>query len=274
MFSIPFIKKSKNQSKEQNLTGRYRRIAYVIITIFLVDIAIGYVNGGGKQTNYAAPKQVYNDTETGAQGSGAQIYSIEVLSNGATRTIFTLTNNNYDYLKKNINANIGKTKAKAKFINDRYFMVETPSKVQASSIKVNMTANNGTGIDKIATFSYSVNTKKANEKKFISINKDKFDQLYIDKEISESTKKIEKLKNTLKSSNNQIELDNTQILSLKSTLDGTVVQSDKVQINNQIDNLQQSLQQITDKVSETTKSINSESEHLKQLKEEKEKYEQ
>lgn len=273
MVNIPFLNNKNGTKKVSNLTIKYRKIGYLIISLFLVEIVIGYVNGGGKQIIYAAPKQVYYDSENGSQGAGAQVFSIEVLKNGATRTIFSFTKNNYDYLKKNIKVNIGKTTVQSKFINDRYFMVESPAKIPANSIKVKVTANNGTGTDRITSFTYSVNTKKVNESRFATVDKEKFDILYINKEISESNKKIEKLNHTLDNTNNQIELDNTQILSLKSTLDGTVVQTDKIEINNQIDNLQQSLQVLSGKISETNKKISDESNHLKQLREEKKKYE-
>lgn len=263
----------KKKNGKNDLARKYRRIGFAVASLFLVEVMIGYVDGGSGKVTYAAPKQLYMTPDEGSSSIKAEVYSVETLPDHSSRTIFYLTSGEYDYHEKKIEAKADKKVIKGEILNDRYFAVTTPKECDTEHLSVTLTSNNGTENVQVIHFNFSVNTDKSSENKFSPYDKKTYDLLYVQSRIEESQKNIEHYKQTIDTKKKQIQLDNVQITSLNNSLKETTVKTDQKDIQTQIDNLQQAIQQLNGTVKENEKNLSDENGHLDQLRKEKVDYE-
>lgn len=263
----------KKKNEKDALARKYRRIGFAVASLFLVEVMIGYVDGGSGKITYAAPKQLYMTPDEGSSSIKAEVYSVETLPDHSSRTIFYLTSGEYDYHEKKIEAKSGKEAVKGEILNDRYFAVTTPKECDTDDLSVTLTSNNGTDNVQVIHFNFSVNTEKSNEKIFSPYDKKTYDLLYVQSRIEESQKNISKYEATIDAKKKQIQLDNVQITSLNKRLKETTVKTDQKDIQTQIENLQQAIQQLNGTVKENEKNLSDENGHLEQLRKEKVDYE-
>ncbi|MFD2254062.1 hypothetical protein ACFSJM_06855 [Lactococcus formosensis subsp. bovis] len=263
----------KKKNEKDSLARKYRRIGFAVATLFLVEVMIGYVDGGSGKITYAAPKQLYMTPDEGSSSIKAEVYSVETLPDHSSRTIFYLTSGEYDYHEKKIEAKSGKEAVKGEILNDRYFAVTTPKECDTDDLSVTLTSNNGTDNVQVIHFNFSVNTDKSSENKFSPFDKKTYDLLYVQSRIEESQKNISQYEATIDAKKKQIQLDNVQITSLNKRLKETTVKTDQKDIQTQIDNLQQAIQQLNGTVKENEENLSDENGHLEQLRKEKVDYE-
>lgn len=263
----------KKKNEKDSLARKYRRIGFAVATLFLVEVMIGYVDGGSGKITYAAPKQLYMTPDEGSSSIKAEVYSVETLPDHSSRTIFYLTSGEYDYHEKKIEAKSGKDAVKGEILNDRYFAVTTPKECDTDDLSVTLTSNNGTDNVQVIHFNFSVNTDKSSENNFSPFDKKTYDLLYVQSRIEESQKNISQYEATIDAKKKQIQLDNVQITSLNKRLKETTVKTDQKDIQTQIDNLQQAIQQLNGTVKENEENLSDENGHLEQLRKEKVDYE-
>lgn len=262
-----FAKRSQSQlPKEKALNRKYSRIIRVLFIILIIEFGIGKINGG-KHLDYLKEHEQISATDNEQQK--ATVYEMTTLKNGATEVIFELTNDEYDYQKKEVKAQMGHTKLNAKFINDRFYVVETPSIKKPSSVKVSISAMDASGSQEFMKYQYYLQAQEGSKDHFKTIEPLEFDELIIDQEISTAQKSVQKSKKHISKTQKMIQEQQAEIKTLQEQLRETQVEEEQDSITQQITNYQQGITNLSTELNDYQIELQDNDTHLKQLQTEK-----